>query len=85
MFALRLPVLIALASFAIGIGRWIFTTFFSKNAKVDAILAWSERKKAQLVAERDRLRAANTRIDQEPQKSGQELIDDLNKKAGPRD
>jgi cell division protein FtsB len=82
MFALSLPVLIALASFAIGILRWIYTTFFSKNAKADAMLAWAERQKARLVAERDRLRAAIKRIDAEPPKQGQDLIDDLNRKFG---
>lgn len=82
MFALSLPVLIALASFAIGILRWIYTTFFSKNAKADAMLAWAERQKARLVAERDRLRAAEKRIDAEPPKQGQDLVDDLNQKFG---
>ncbi len=82
MVALSLPVIIALISLVLGIARWVFTTFFSKNAKADAILAKVERGKARLEAERDRLRAANKRIDSEPPKTGQDLIDKLNDEFG---
>lgn len=82
MITLTIPVLIALFSLFIGIVRWVYTTFFSKNAKADAILAWAERSKERLKAERDRLRAANKRIDAEPPKTGQDLVDKLNQEFG---
>lgn len=82
MIALSLPVIIAILSLFIGIVRWVYTTFFSKNAKADAILAWAERSKARAEAERDRLRAANSRIDAEPPKTGQDLVDKLNQEFG---
>lgn len=82
MIALSLPVIIAILSLFIGIVRWVYTTFFSKNAKADAILAWAERSRARAEAERDRLRAANSRIDAEPPKTGQDLVDKLNQEFG---
>ncbi|HJR01817.1 MAG TPA: hypothetical protein VKA83_09310 [Methylomirabilota bacterium] len=80
MFTLSIPLLIALVSFALGIVRFVWTTFFSKNAKVEAAHEYLVRKKAQLEAERDRLRAALDRIQKEPKKTGQDLEDDLNQK-----
>lgn len=82
MITLTIPVIIALISLFIGVVRWIYTTFFSKNAKADAILAWAERSRERLKAERDRLRAANSRIDAEPPKTGQDLVDKLNQEFG---
>jgi hypothetical protein len=82
VFALSLPVIIGLISIFLGVVRWVYGTFFSKNAKVDAIIAKAERGKARLKAERDRLRAANTRIDAEPPKTGQDLVDKLNQEFG---
>lgn len=82
MITLSLTALIGIASILIATLRWLYTTFFSKNARADAVLAWVERGKARLKAERDRLRAANTRIDREPPKTGQDLIDKLNKEFG---
>lgn len=82
MVTLSLTALIGIASILIATIRWVYTTFFSKNAKADAVLAWVERGKARLKAERDRLRATNTRIDAEPPKTGQDLIDKLNQEFG---
>jgi hypothetical protein len=82
MVTLSLTALIGIASVLIATARWMYTTFFSKNAKADAVLAWVERGKERLRAERDRLRAANTRIDKEPPRKGQDLIDKLNQEFG---
>lgn len=78
--ALTLPALISLVALGLGILRWLWTTFFSKSAKVEAAHEYLVRKKAQLEAERDRLRATTDRIAKEPPKTGEDLVKDLNDK-----
>jgi len=82
MFALSLPVLIALVSFGLGIVRFIWTTFFSKNARVEAAHDWLVQKRTELKAERDRLKATYDRIKKEPPSTGQDVVDKLNSQFG---
>ena len=85
---LTIPVLLGLISAFIGLVRFIYTTFFSKNARAEAILKWSQEKQIRLEAERDRLRAANERIDADPPpppgELGETLTDAWSKKTGRR-
>lgn len=53
---------------------------FSPESKLRRWELWYERKKTEAAVERNRLDATNERIDKEPDKSGQELLDDLNEK-----
>lgn len=59
--------------------RWVLG-FFSDSAKLRRLELWLERTKAKGESERERQRADNERIDQQPNKTGQDLIDDLNQK-----
>jgi hypothetical protein len=78
---LSIPLLITVFSVLAGIIRWIYTAFFSKNAKAEALLAWAERKKAEYKVERERLQASYDRIKKEPRQTDEtKLVEDLNKK-----
>lgn len=64
--------------------RIVYEIFFSPSAKLARWEKWAAEGKAAARAEKDRLRATEDRIDKEPPKSGQDLIDELNKKSGPK-
>jgi hypothetical protein len=51
---------------------------FSAEAKLRRLELWLERKRTAMAVEAERLEATNNRIDREPDKTGQELVDKLN-------
>lgn len=53
---------------------------FSPESKLRRLELWLERKKTAAAVEAERLEATNRRIDKEPDKTGQALVDDLNEK-----
>lgn len=53
---------------------------FSPESKLRRWELWYERKKASAQVEAERQVAANERIDNAPDKTGQDLVDDLNEK-----
>lgn len=77
---LTIPILLGLFTAALGVVRLLFTMFFSASAKWQRMHDWLVAKQAQYKAEWDRLRASYHRIDAEPKKTGQVLIDALNDK-----
>jgi type II secretory pathway component PulM len=70
------------ASGAISLMQFLYVTFWSPSAKLQKIQEWIAARLAVLKAEKDRQKATEDRIDKEPPKTGQDLIDDLNKKGG---
>lgn len=70
------------ASGLIGLIQFLYNTFWSPTVKLQKIQAWIAGRQAALKAEEDRLKATEDRIDKETPKTGQDLIDDLNKKSG---
>ncbi len=65
--------------------RAVYEQFFSASARLRKWELWAAEGKARAASERDRQKATEDRIDKEPLKSGQELIDDLNRKSGDAD
>lgn len=74
--------LLALSAFSalVGLVSKLYTLFWSPSARLQRIqLSLATRIQA-MKDEKARLKATEDRIDKEPQKTGQDLIDDLNKK-----
>lgn len=55
---------------------------FSPESKLRRLELWLERKKTAAAVEAQRLEATNSRIDREPDKAGQDLVDRLNEQFG---
>ena len=55
---------------------------FSPESKLRRLELWLERKKTAAAVESERLEATNNRIDREPDKAGQDLVDKLNDQFG---
>lgn len=57
---------------------------FSPASRLRRLELWLERRKAHGEAERERQAADNARVDAEPDKTGQDLVDKLNDEFGGR-
>ena len=70
---------VAILTGVIWIVKYILS-FFTAEAKLRRLELWRERLKTRAAVEAERLEAAKRRIDLEPDKTGQDLVDDLNEK-----
>lgn len=64
------------------LGNGIWERFFSPSATLKRWEEWAIQRKTRTEDERARLKAEEERIDKEPPKTGQDLVDELNKKFG---
>lgn len=76
-----LAALLPLLTGLVAVAKWI-AAYFSDSSKLRRLELWLERQKSRVEVERERLLAAYGRIEREPPKGGQDLLDDLNKKFG---
>lgn len=85
MTAGALAALIPLLTGLAAVVKWI-AGYFSDTSALHRLQLYLERQKARAQVERERLLATYARIDREPAKDGDALLDDLNDKfKGPGD
>lgn len=68
------------AGLLIALFKFFYEKFWSPSAKLQRVQDWILTRQAILKAEKDRQKDTEAKIDARPPKTGDDLIDDLNKK-----